>query len=111
MNPAPSVPASVCRYVPRYSERRVCPRLWCRVLGRRVRGPNRIAFLATRGGAVAPWRSWHGPSLSCRGNGYFPLLLCGHLETSLANGPSPAILIHKDEGAGGNVTGPGAMAA
>ena len=76
-----------------------------------MRGPNRIAFLAARGGAVAPWRSWHGPSLSCRGNGYFPPLLCGHLETSLANGPSPAILIHKDEGADGNVTGPGAMAA
>jgi len=30
------------------------PRLWCRVLSRRVRDPNRIAFLAARGGAVGP---------------------------------------------------------
>jgi hypothetical protein len=43
-------------------------------------------------------------------NGCFPPLSHGHLETSLE--PAlPAILIHKDEGAGGNVTGPGAMAA
>ena len=35
---------------------------------------------------------------------------CWHLETSLE--PAlPGILIHKDEGASGNVTGPGAMAA
>jgi hypothetical protein len=40
-----------------------------------------------------------------------PPLLYGHLETSLATGPSLAILIHKDEDAGGNVTGPGTMAA
>ena len=34
--------------------RRMCPRLRCRGLSRRVRDPNRIAFLASRGGAVGP---------------------------------------------------------
>jgi len=44
----------VCRCLPRYRQRRMCPRLWCRVLSRRVRDPNRIAFLAARGVAVGP---------------------------------------------------------
>jgi hypothetical protein len=40
----------------------------------------------------------------------FPAPVVGHLETSLE--PAlPAILIHKDEDDGGNVTGPGAMPA
>ena len=39
-----------------------------------------------------------------------PAIVWAHLETSLER-VLPAILIHKDEDDGGNVTGPGAMPA
>ena len=55
-------------------------------------------------------RRRHGPSLSCLGNGCFPPLLYGHLEAPLEP-VLPAILIPKDQSAGGSVTGPGAIAA
>jgi hypothetical protein len=65
---------------------------------------------AARGGAVGPLMRMDGPSLSGRPNGRFPALMYGHLETSLEP-VLPAILIHKDEDDGGDVTGPGAMPA
>jgi hypothetical protein len=90
------------------------PRLWGPVLSRRVRDPNRIAFLAAaHGHAAAPWAplmrlARSQPQLPAKR--LFPAPLYGHLETSLEP-VLPAILIHKDEDDGGNVTGPGAMPA
>ncbi|SRR5712692_574236 len=97
--------------MPRYRQRRMGPRLRCRVLSRLVRDPNRIALLAPRGGAVGPLLmrlARSQPELP--GKRLFPAVVAWAPRTSLE--PAlPAILTHKDESAGGSVTGPGAMAA